>query len=1332
MSREPGPLPVTSMQAGLLTESLLTDRAGVNVEQVVCHLDEEVSAEHLAQAWNLVQQRHPVLRSRFVRADSGEICRSPSPDRLEPLQVDESPLGLEAFLVADRSEPFDLEGGSVMRMRLLASRTDRATLVWTFHHALLDGRSFAIVVRELFDLYDDLRAGAKPRPAEVRPSFDEHVEAALATDVHAARQHYRQVFAGYEGPPAAPPRSRHHDAPLRDFVHDEVVRTLPAQMVRLLEKRAEAAGGTLGTALLATWAVLVSRWTNNDDVVLGSTRSGRHLVPESESIVGCLITATVIRTRIGATDTVDDLIGSIRAQQVAARAHEHLPLTDVHALTDLGREVPLLATNVMFEVGTFDSRVRRDRPDWSHRRFEVREATSFPMSLAAYLDDDLELHLEHDKAIYEPAVVDKIATHLVCLLEAIARSGSDTRVDDLSMFTEASRTRLLVERNPTRPDVASSSAATFIERFISEAEARPGRIALRPLGDDTAVSYGELDRRSERLAAHLVEMGARPGEPIGICLPRSVDFITALIAVIKAGGAYLPLDPTYPVEALNHMVQDSRAGLIVTNSGLIGMVAETDAESLVLDGLDLSGEIHQRVAVSPRSVDDPSYVIYTSGSTGRPKGVAVSRRALANHLDSVEIEFGLTGDDRVLQFASLSFDVSVEEILPTLALGAELHLRTDEMARSVDELLDAVASHEITVLNLPSAFWHVLVDHLEHTGARIPPSVRLMIVGGEKVSRHAYASWARIEPHLRFVNAYGPTETTITCTTFDPAGRHDPASDEELPIGRPLPHARAYVLGIDGRWLMPDGQEGELWIGGQGVALGYLGRPDLTAERFRNDPFSWEPGARMYRTGDRARWRRDGELEYLGRIDRQIKVRGFRIEPQEIEAVLEQHESVRHAHVALRASDEGPSLLVAWVVERDEGHHVDPAVLISTVRTVLPDHKVPEAVAVVDKLPITPGGKVDVDALPSPPSNRSPESDPGPEDLPATPTERAVAEQFCAVLDRKAPVGLQDSFFDLGGNSVLAVRLIGRIEHETGVRIPYGSLHRAPSVRGVASTLHGLRGEGSGTETFHHLTPIQPQGTRPPMYALHVLGTNECYYRPLSEHLGTDQPIFGLSFADPGVDTPTGVEEVAALYVEEIERHQPTGPLSLAAVSMGAYVAYEAAQQLRRRGREVAALVVLDAAGPGGRPQLPWSKKVPVHLRLVAGSPRERVTEMFRNWAERILGILAVTRLRLSRRRGSAPAPETWMRSFVEANARAAEQYRAEPYQGPMVAIRAADEPFDSPEWKASALGWSGVAVGGIEVIDVPGMHLTMLGEPHIAALATALESVLPRGPAGS
>lgn len=1298
----PGEFALTPLQLGMVYESTLAGRPWVNLEQVVVHFDDEdIEAGPLRAAWATVAARHDALRLSILwrkRVTPMQIVRERPDVALtaedwSQMSPRKQAVALTQHLEDDRERGVDLEASPSWRVMLIRLGARRSVMVWTVHHAMVDGRSISMVLDQVFGAL----AGAAP-PTDTAPGFADYAAALAGTDQTGAEAFFRDRMGGFGQPNAitAPDESC---APIPPARKRQIEQRLDAALSRALVARADAAGATLANVVHAAWGIVVARWSGDSSAVFGVTRAGRHLMPGNAGTVGCLINTLPIRVSLPDGDIATDaLLADLRANTLDLRGHDHAALTDIRRWCEVPATLPLFETMVMFERESLATRMHRLGPDWAKRRVTLLEEGAMPVTLAVYGDPEILLMLEHDPVAVPAPKATAMLTHIAEILASLAASGPTTPLSSLTMQTRSERASLLALGRPNRklPDAVPCLAS----RLEAAALANPDAPALAMVGAGGGLTHAALNAAANGLAHALCAMGAGPGQIVAICLDRSPDFVVAILAVLKTGAAFLPIDPGYPQPVIDHMLSDSAATLMVAMPG------GPHAPGMRV----VSPKAAPRADAPDRPAPDPdrlAYVIYTSGSTGVPKGVRVAMRAISAHASAIGAEFGLTADDRVLQFASLSFDVSIEEVIPTLLAGAHLVMRDAAMAGSVPGFLDAVARHRITVLNLPTAFWHVLVDDMARGNRSLPPDVRLVVVGGEQVSPRALATWQRIAPGPRWLNGYGPTETTITCTLHEPGNMPD---GEDIPIGRPTAHALAYVLAADGA-LAPLGAVGDLWIGGLAVSDGYIGRDDQTAAAFHPDRFRGE--GRIYRTGDRARWRDDGTLAFLGRRDRQVKLRGFRIDLRHVERVLERDATVGRA--LARVLDEGTpaARLVAWVTGAEGMAAPDTAALRCSVAALLPPHMLPALVPMND-FPRTPGGKIDTAALPAPdPVGQGPAHA-----VPADATTTAI----CALMARTLglpSIGPDDSFHDLGGHSLLAVQLIGRIEEVLGHRLGAGDLHRRPTPRALAEAINKAQ---SGPR---YIIPIQPVGSLPPLFGVHVLGRNEEYYRPLAAHLEPDQPVLGLSVGLLTQDTPIGVVDTAKRYFDDIQTHYPTGPISLAAVSLGSYIAFELARQLTEAGREVQLLALFDAEGPGGRSKIHGRARVSAHVRRARAEGTGYLLHLISNRLTGLRNRVEKARVRLAAAKGEA-APLT-IGTFVAANELAVQAYEAQPTTVPLTIFRAASDVFDSPENAQSGLGWAPVAEAGFQVIDVPGDHLSILQPPNVTALAAHIAQALAK-----
>ena len=1313
--------PLTAMQVGMLAESVVSDRPWTNLQQVVCHLGHAVDLEQLRSAWRAVPTLHPTLRSRFRWSGLAEPVQEYVPGAEIPwvdLDLTSDRAGgaaLARFLDEDRNRGVDVTCAPAQRLTMLRT-ADGPVLVWTFHHALLDGRGFTAVLETVCELHDAGVEGRRPRLPTGAPSFADHVTAVRELDHQPGVAWFSDRLSGIHAATELPITITGADGPGR---HRDVTTELDAPTVAALEAVASTTGVTAATTVLAAWAVVLGRYARTDDVVFGATRSGRHVVANSDHIAGCCITTLPVRADVHRERTVADLLRELRADQVAVRPHEQTPLADIQA--GLATSGPLLSTNVVFERYLMADRLRATSHHWADSDFEVIEEGGFPISLAAYQRDTLRLVLEFDPQVVDPALAQAMVRHTAEVLRNLAAADPDTSLGHLALVDDTERRRLIDLGRPELP--ARPVGPTWLAAFDAQAADRPHAIAVHT-GEDT-LTYAALDRRATELAGRLLDAGVGPRDRVVLCLPRSVEFVTAVIATHRVGAAFVPVDPTYPASSIEHMVFDCDAAAVMTRQELRGRLPDHRGATVAVDEPTSTTTSATTTSTAGPDVradrDDPAYLIYTSGSTGRPKGVVVPHRALAAHNAAFIDATGLGPDDVALQFASLGFDVAVEEITATLAAGGRLSLRSDEMAQSMRVFLGEVERRGVTVLNLPAAFWHELVRHLDEADVTLPDCVRLVIVGGEKVSATALQAWRRRTPNVTWLNGYGPTEATITTTLHDPDQADPTALTDEVPIGRPTGHTVAYVVDRTGH-VAPVGVPGELWLGGDAVASGYWRRPELTADRFVVDPV--DDTRTVYRTGDLARWLPDGTLEFLGRIDRQIKLRGFRIEPGEIEAAAEQHPTVAQARAGV-VDTAGRQDLALWVCPGPGG--VDESRLHRTLGETLPSHMVPDIVAPVDRMPVTAGGKVDdveLARLACPLAMRPRAATAVVATEPRDDLDRALTEIFATVLGQDHVDG-DTSFFDAGGHSLLALRLIDLVERRLDHTVTLPTLHEHPTPHGLADRLRtGLSGETQ----FTHLYPIQPHGTRPPIFGVHVLGLNGAFYRPLAEALGDDQPVYGLGAINSAgpLDAPTEVGAIAASYADEIVRICGDGPVVLAAVSLGSVVTFEVAHTLRARGTEVALVALFDASGPDGIVGVDRMTALRTHARLVRRHGWAHIGSALRRRTEPLREQVQLRRLARAKAAGR-PVPAHWrFLEFSLANQQAQDVHVQRPYGGPVALFAATDECFYDPTWRRDGMGWRPHLSGPFTTTEVPGSHLSMLAPPHVGHLAAELDAMLP------
>ncbi|UZR29993.1 non-ribosomal peptide synthetase [Methylococcus mesophilus] len=1297
---------LSPMQGNMLSATLFDQREGTYIQQLVLRTSENLDEAAYREAWTRLVARHDILRTAFVWRNLEAPLQRVEPAVTMPwadfdwrgLARAEQESRFDAFLAEDRLHGFDMAEAPLHRLSLIRIAGDEHWAVWTYHHALLDGRARLIIMEELFLIYQALRDDHEPELPPATP-YRGYIDWLDSVDFAASEDYWRGLLADSEEPnrvlsalPEPRPLSPAHTGGL-------VQAWAPPALYEALQELAKKQDVTLNTLVQAAWALLIARHSGLDDVVFGATRSCRKSVPAGEAIVGPIINTTPVRLKADPAKSVAEFIRELRRQHLSVRDHEHTPTARIHAWSGLPAGMPLFTTIVVFE----NYHVVKSRGgDWDKRRFELKEQTDH-LILAGYLADGLLLKIEFDRRLFEDDTVERMLQQLLTILESLAAC-ADGKLADLRSLPDGELHRLLVEWNDTGtryPEV------TLGELFSAQARRTPDAIAVQ--SGNQRLSYGELERRSNRLAALLLSKGAGPGSVVALLLDRSCELAVGLLGVLKAGGAYLPLDPAYPEDRLAYMLEDSGARIVLTRTALADALRHPGVELLRLDtGWESDPAGSDEAPPCCAKPDHLAYLMYTSGSTGLPKGVMVPHRGVVNLCGAMQRRYGLGPHDRVLQYASISFDICVEEIYPTWHAGGTVVFRDETQGHSVHEFLDWAAHEGITVFNLPTAFWNELVRGLGTSGAGLPDSLRLTVVGGEKASRAMLEAWNRLPGAARvaWLNTYGPTETTVTATVyqppqFSPAG--PPATDP--PIGRPIDNVRLYVLD---RHLQPApiGVPGELYIGGAGVAKGYRRRPELTAAAFVPDPFAGAPEARMYRTGDLVRYGADGQLSFVGRNDNQVKISGFRVEPGAIEAAIERYDGVAQAAVkAVEAP--GGKYLAAYVVPAPGGRF-DAKDLETFLRDTLPEHKIPRVFLALAEFPLTPGGKLDRKALPDP---AAPSPSAGGAEVPRSGSERKLAAIFEELFPARS-IGLRDNFFAIGGDSLRAFQLLTRIELACGQRLSFAALARAATVEQLAALIDG----GGDAETPNtHIVPLSLEAAQgPALFLVHGVGGSVHWYHALAESLKADFNLYGIQSPgmDEGEDALIGadVESLARLYISEIKAVQAQGPYWIGGHSMGGIIAFEMARQFHALGDEVALVANFDnwnraADAPGFGTKL---LRLAVHFVKLGTADKLRFLRDKMQWAKQCLSA------RLAPGRADARPLE----EMKAANVKAAYRYLPGFYPGTLTLFRARQQAataLDDP-----LLGWNGLAEE-IDVVEVPGNHYTLLGEPHVRTLADEL-----------
>ena len=1341
-----------------------------------------LSVTALEQSLTEIVRRHESLRTTFpmVNGQARQVIAPPAKMALPVVDLTQRPSPEEREASAKRiftdlaQRPFDLENGPLLRVSLLKLEQEQHLFPLVMHHIVTDGWSIGIFMRELFTLYDAFSHG-KPSPlpeleiqyADFAYSQQRWLQAGL---LQKDLNYWKEQLAG--APPLLELRTDHARPAVQSFRGRMVRFELESELTQKLRKLSQQLGVTLFMTLQAVFATLLYRYSGNDDILVGTPMANRSH-REIEPLIGFFANTLVLRTDLSGHPTFRELVSRVR--QVTMEAYDHQDLPFEKLVEELQPErnlsynplfqVMFVLQNAIFTTSRFignktseaalDEELSQkiEQSGLTVKSVEIEYVTAkFDLQLILFenpmnSEQGLKGRLEYSTDLFEPVTIERMIGHFQTLLSAVV-ANPDQRIAQLPLLTEAERHQLLVEWNDTEADYFNEPVHKLIE---AQVERTPNAIAVHspPCVENKAtdgstsgarqLSYRELNCRVNQLAHYLQKQGVGPDVLVGLSVDRSLEMVIAVLGIVKAGGAYLPLDPSYPKERLALMLEDANVRLLLTSEALADHIEYNGPQLLIDSQWDLIAKESESNPVSQVGPNNLLYLIYTSGSTGRPKGVAMIHQPISNLIWWQLRETTISGGPRTIQFAPVSFDVSVQEIFSTLGAGGTLVLVDEETRRDTFALLRFFKEEKIERWFMP---FIALQQFAEVANGQMPPTLRDMVTSGEQLQITPAIVELFSQSDATLYNQYGPSENhVIMALTLTGT----PNSWVALPpIGRPIPNAKVYILD---QFLqpVPIGVPGEIYIGGISVARGYLNRPELTKERFIPDPFApkGHPG-RLYKSGDKARYLPDGNIEFLGRFDHQIKIRGFRVELGEVETALSQYPDVQEAVVLVQEETTGKRL-VAYIVPKKDNpsqKEIDVRAVQAFLKEKLPNYMVPSAFVTLDALPLTPSGKISRRALPSPDEHSLLREE---FVAPRHALELEMAQIWQDVL-AVAQVGVRDNFFDLGGHSLLAVQLMAQIQERFGIQLSLSTLFQKPTVE----LLTPLLIESSDSMAWSPLVAMQPHGEKPPFICLPGASGNVIYFYDLVRHLGTEQPFYALQALglDGQTEPPTTIEEIATEYVKVLQSLQPEGASPerlcspegpsyfLGGHSFGGLVALEMSQQLMRQGHEVPLLVIFDTAAPN--PLYKSGREDWEHAQWVA--------ELASNF-ERIQGYdldlsyedlqpldpeeqLICFKERLQR---VSPVPRKIDLEYVrktlqvyKTNFTIYYDYAPQEIIPIRIALFLAEEHPDDwnkalehdPTW-----GWG--AIGEVEIHVVPGSHWTIMNNSNIDVLAERLKAVL-------
>lgn len=1287
---------------------------------VFLQIEGPLHTESLRRAIRQIQCRQSVLRTVFDRGGGDAMQVIQPASEIPWAEVDVSALSAEARqqeaehrLRVEALRPFDLEQGPLLRGLLVRLGTERHLLGLFTHHIVFDGWSERILLGELKEFY---AAFVEDRPARLPELPVQYVDFAAWQVDRLARgeletqiDYWRKQLLN--APSAVLPGARIKTSS-QDAAAAVYRSEISPELTRQVREFSRGERATLFMTLFAAFQLLLARYSGRDDVLTGVPAAGR-IHPEIEPLIGCFMNLLPLRTRFQDAMTGRQLVSQVRQAVLEALANQEIPFTSSSELIRAAERDPRARLfQTFFQL--------RNLPDSGPAEAAGIRWEPYPLDIGAVNAADLSLEvlpqgesllcrLQLLPQAFECLYASQFLEHYRNLLASLV-TRPDESVWKLDLMSGAEQHRFVVEWNSAR--AAYPSGACVHELFEQQAARNPDTVAA--VEGKESISYRELDRRANQIAHALIYSGAGPEQRVVICAEKSLRSLAGLLGILKSGAAFVPLDQRLPQTRLDEILAEIEPAAILTEDSSLPLFAKQAAPVISLDSSSVSRLPHEDTKppahVSP---DNLAYIIYTSGSTGKPKGVAVEHRHVVCFLHSFRPHPDGAGPRRSISVSPLTFDAFVEEVFSCLCFGGTVHLLRPEQFLYPAWLARYLRDQRITTAYLYPDLLEPLGRELKRLGGA--PGFCTLITGLQPKKFRVLLPWRELSPALRILNAYGPTEVTYGATAYEFNEASDP--DANVPIGKPFPNYAVYILDAHGQ-PVPPGVAGEIYIGGPCVARGYWKRPEETRRAFLPDPFAPQPDARMYKSGDLGRFLPDGNIEFLGRADRQIKLRGYRIELEEIENVLRSHPAVALAAVSTWEPAAGDKALVAYVAPH-KGASIDKQAVRRFLEQRLPHYMVPSDWVFLENLPRTSSFKVDWKALPKPVRKPQEAAQPSAENLDET--QAALLTIWQQLLGTDS-IGLDDDFFESGGHSLLAVRLFLEIERQLGVRLSSGVIYEAPTIRKLERLL-----KREPDPRLRAVVPLRGQGRRLPLFLIHAHEGSVFLYHRLAQRLGADQPVYGLQAVTLAfsVQSVPRLEDIAAEFMREIRTVQPRGPYCLAGFCAGAYLAYETACQLQAGGENVALLGILNTPGDW-RQVRSFGDSLRYHGGILKSLPPAMIPvyflERIRYRWRRIQDSSLRHVLRLCRIQNFDRLP-VWLRTSLlrDAHVRAGRYYEpSRRFQGRLMCVQGTGDTMRDP-----LPYWGRLVEGEVVTIRVPGRGRGVLEEPHVAELAQVLTDLL-------
>jgi len=1172
-------IPVTYAQQSFLFLEQLNPGNTSNYLVDAYRIKGDLNIDSLTKSINEIRRRHDILRTNFYYSDGQPFQKVRPYEPAAIKQVDLTPLPenerektFQAEAEGEVKKPFDLESDSLFRTYLFKMDDEEYIFLIKVHHIIFDGFSFGLFYNELSTFYEAFRENKQPVVAELQVQYGMYAgwqrklveEGKLDQQIQYWKQTLKDAPAELEIPAdRSRPKTQTYKG---DKYYFSIEEKLYSELLTLCRQQQ----CSLFMVLTAIYKVLLYRYSKQEDIVVGFPISVRN-EPELENLLGMFVNMLPLRTKLNGNRSFLELLGECKKITTQAYANQQLPFEKLVEELNIKRDS---SRNPVFQhsIGLLPANNFELRLAGLHTSSVLLSTKSaqFDFHLQFWQQDNkLDGFVEFNTDIFDESTIRRLVGHFKKIAAAIIHKPNQ-KLAQIPILTKEEVQQFELWNKTDKEFDFKGNLLDLLNDKAKEFKSHTALVA----GEDK-LTYGELHAKAEKVAALLQKKGIETDQLVGIFMERSVEMIVAVLGIVKAGAAYMPLDPSYPEKRNSFMLKDTGVKILLTHTQLEDKASSYEVESIYLDrDWSLIENSRQKYLKPELQPDSLAYVIYTSGSTGTPKGVQVTHNNLLSFCLAANDEYKVGPDDRVLQFASIAFDIFVEEVFISLSSGASLVLRNKEILKGTNSFWDFTALHNISVVSLPTAYWHTLCSQIETNNIDIK-NLRLFVVGGGAMSLAMLERWQnKMGKKIRVLNSYGPTEGTVAVSCFDVTD-YEASHEKTLPIGKPTKNSKLYTLDNNGQQC-PVGIPGELFIGGPQVAKGYLNRPNLTESRFIDDRFSKIPNAKLYKTGDICRFLPDGNIEFMGRNDSQIKLRGLRIELGEIEQALLRHKLVKEAVVIVHKSDSGDKQLVGYLVPFE--NEIDVNDVQKELRKQLAAYMVPSVYMIIDEIPLTVNGKVNKKALPEPDRSNILNSDEIV--LPRNDAETRLKKIWERILGIK-PISIYDNFFDIGGNSLKAVVLFDELSKLTNDPLPLATLFEAPTISQLAKIISG-RDDESVKKSSGLAVKINAKessdSTLAPFFCVHGHFGNVLNFERLAKELESSHPFYGLqAIGITGKEKPlTSIPKIAEKYVSEIKKVQPEGPYFIGGFCFGTLVALEIAHQMKENGDEVSSLVMFD------------------------------------------------------------------------------------------------------------------------------------------------------------